>query len=481
MEYDVVGVLGRGGAAVVELAVDRYGRRVATKRVRLTGSATQMEMTRRRLRREVEVLRQLAHPGVVPLLDVVDRGDEMVLVFPAMFENLEDRVQRLGPFPPYEVGRIGQMLLGALAVTHRHGIVHRDIKPSNVLFDWAGQPALSDFGAATTWEVTAGLTPTGTVLGTPMWMAPEQARGQPAGPPSDVFSLGATLGFAATGGSPYGWGPPDVLIGRAARGEIEALPASLPESLRAPLQRMLDPRPEHRPSAAGALGGIAGTELNPLPGAGRISRPKRARRRFRSGAARLPGAAPPVRAAPRRRVGLVAVALAALAAAIGAAALVAFGATASKPRPAPHTAGKGCAPGWYNLDGRASNGCEAHSDFVAGTVLTPQLAVHANVVPESAVDSFPTHVSGSSLDLCWGSLHVTLTAPPHTAEQVTISNGTTQVAQALSANGAPATATVHKPSCFGADSEDLTVTVTAAAATGGASATDFTLTRDSGW
>jgi hypothetical protein len=103
------------------------------------------------------------------------------------------------------------------------------------------------------------------------------------------------------------------------------------------------------------------------------------------------------------------------------------------------------------------------------------------VVPESAVDSFPTHVSGSSLDLCWGSLHVTLTAPLHTAEQVTVLSGTTQLAQALSANGVPATATVHKPSCFGADSEDLTVTVTAAAATSGASANDFVLTRDSGW
>ena len=480
MEYDVVGVLGRGGAAVVELAVDRYGRRVATKRVILTGSATQMAMTRRRLRREVEVLRRLAHPGIVPLLDVVDRGDEIVLVFPAMFENLEDRVQRVGPFPPYEVGRIGQVLLGALAVTHRHGIVHRDIKPSNVLFDWAGQPALSDFGAATTWEVTAGLTPTGTVLGTPMWMAPEQARGEPAGPFSDVFSLGATLGFAATGGSPYGWGSPDVLIGRAARGEIQTLPASLPETLRAPLQRMLDPRPERRPSAAGALGGTAGTRISAVPGAGRVRR-GRPRRLLRSGAARLVGDAPPPRAAPRRRVWLVASAVAVVTVGVGAAAILALGAPKSGPPPAPHTAGKACAPGWYNLDGLATNGCEAHSDFVAGTVLTSQLAVHANVVPESAVDSFPTHVSGSSLNLCWGSLHVTLTAPLHTAEQVTVLNGTTQVAQALSANGVPATATVHKPSCFGADSEDLTVTVTAAAATGGASANDFTLTRDSGW
>ncbi len=479
MEYDVVGMLGRGGAAVVELAVDRYGRQVATKRVTLTGSARQMDVARRRLRREVEVLRQLAHPGIVPLLDVVDRGDDIVLVFPALFENLEDRVQRLGPCPPYETGRIGQVLLEALAVTHRHGIVHRDIKPSNVLFDWAGRPALSDFGAATTWELTAGLTPIGTVLGTPMWMAPEQARGEPAGPSSDVFSLGATLRFAATGSGPYGSGPPDVLICRAARGEIQALPASVPETLRVPLHRMLDPRPERRPSAAGALGGIAGTRVNPVPVAGLASSPGRLRRPFKSAAARLLGDTPPVRAVPRRRFWLLAVTVLALAG--GAVAVLSLGTATGKPRPAPHTDRKACPPGWYNLDGLASNGCEAHSDFSPGTVLTPQLTVHANVVPESAVDSFPTRVSGSSLDLCWGSLHVTLTAPAHSAEQVTVLKGTTQLAQALSANGVPATATVHKPSCFGADSEDLTVTVTAEAATGGASANDFTLTRDSGW
>jgi tRNA A-37 threonylcarbamoyl transferase component Bud32 len=479
VEYDVVGVLGRGGAAVVELAVDRYGRRVATKRVSLTGSARQMDVTRKRLLREVEVLRRLAHPGIVPLLDVVDRGDEIVLVFPAMFENLEDAVQRLGPLPPYEIGRIGGVLLDALAVTHRHGIVHRDIKPSNVLFDWAGRPALSDFGAASTWEQTAGLTPIGTVLGTPMWMAPEQARGEPAGPYSDVFSLGATLRFAATGGGPYGSGPPDVLICRAARGEIQPLPPSVAETLRAPLRRMLDPRPERRPSAAGALGGIAGTRINPIPGAGHASGPGRLRRPLKSAAARLLGDTPRVRAGPRRRFWLLAVT--GLAVAFGAVAAISLETGNGPSRSAPHTDKKACPPGWYNLDGLASNGCEAHSDFVPGTVLAPQLAVHANVVPESAVDSFSTHVSGSSLHLCWGSLHVTLTAPPHTAEQVTVLKGTTQLAQALSADGVPATATVHKPSCFGADSEDLTVTVVAAAATGGASASDFTLTRDSGW
>ena len=147
--------------------------------------------------------------------------------------------------------------------------------------------------------------------------------------------------------------------------------------------------------------------------------------------------------------------------------------------PPPHTAGKGCVPGWYNLDGIP--GCESRSDYVAGIALRQGVAVHANLVPVSATDWFTTHVKGSAGHLCWGSLHVTLTAPASTAEQLSIWKGTRKMADAVSTNGTPATATVGKPSCFGADSEDLQITVTAVAPTGPASATDFTLTRDGGW
>jgi hypothetical protein len=149
--------------------------------------------------------------------------------------------------------------------------------------------------------------------------------------------------------------------------------------------------------------------------------------------------------------------------------------------PAPHTIGKGCVAGWYDLDGVQANGCEARSNYVPGTVLTAGTPLHANIVPASASDSFSTHVSGDALNFCWGALHVTLTAPAQTAERLTIWQGTTRVGEALSAGGLPATATVSKPSCFGADTADLQVRVAVVAATGGASAQDFTLTRDGGW
>jgi hypothetical protein len=527
VSYDVVGLLGRGGSAVVELAIDGNGRPVATKRVALTGSATQMQVARQRLRREAEILGRLAHPGIVPVIDIIDDGSEIVLVFPAMAENLEDRVGRLGPLAPSEVARIGRVLIEALAVAHRHGVVHRDIKPANVLFDHAGGPALADFGVAVTSEVTAGLTQAGTVVGTPMWMAPEQARGEPAGPAGDVFSLAATLAFAATGQGPYAPGPAPAVMRQAARNEIRPVTDAVPDVLRAPLTRMLAPRPERRPSAAAVLGGLDGTTVAPAVrsrrGALRSRLARHSRHARHSRLAQHPRLArllawpagllgdpdrqpdPPSR---RRRVATVLAGLAAVAlvGAVVAVALVPGGGTRPRIRsppvaapapspvctplpyqacgasgPAPHTTGTTCEPGWYDLDGIAADGCEARSDYVAGLALTADVARHANLVPASALDSFSTHVSGDAFRFCWGSLRVTLTAPAHTAEELTLWKGTTKLADALSADGTPATATVAKPSCFGADSEDLRATVAAVAATGGASAADFTLTRNGGW
>lgn len=149
--------------------------------------------------------------------------------------------------------------------------------------------------------------------------------------------------------------------------------------------------------------------------------------------------------------------------------------------PAPHTDGAACDPGWYDLDGSAADGCEARSDYTAGTVLTTGVPVRANLVPVTMADTFTTHVAGDALALCWGSLHVTLTAPPGTAEELTVRHGGTVVGRALSAGGTPATATVSKPSCLSGDSEDLTLVVRSVAASGPATAADFTLTRDGGW
>lgn len=494
-----MGLLGRGGSAVVELAVDPSGRRVATKRVALAGSAAQIHAARVRLRREAQVLGALAHPGIVAVLDVIDDGADVVLVLPAMAENLEDRVHRLGPRPSDEVAAVGWVLLGALAAAHRAGVVHRDIKPANVLFDGQGRPALADFGAALSADMTAGLTGAGSVVGTPMWMAPEQARGGRAGPASDVFSLAATLAFAASGAGPYPPGPPLAIMERAARGQVLPVPPTLPAGLRDALAIMLDPDPSRRPSAAALLGGVGGTISAPARPA---VTPERAaagtRPRLRAVGRRLAGDPP---AGPAHRRWPI---IASLVAAATVAALVAVAMTgppsglssASPPptactpqvyrpcgtaAPAPNTDGVACLPGWYDLDGSTADGCESRSDYSAGTVLTARAAVRANLVPPDSTDTFGTHVSGHAMDLCWGSLQVTLTAPTGTAERLQVRRRGAVLASAVSAGGTPATVTVGKPSCIGSDSEDLTVTVTGVAATGASSASDFTLVRDGGW
>ncbi|MDQ6782099.1 MAG: serine/threonine protein kinase [Actinomycetota bacterium] len=505
MSYDVVGLLGRGGSAVVELAIDDAGRRVATKRLALTGSVLQIQVARQRLRREAEILAILAHPGIVPIIEVIDDGSEVVLVFPVLVESLEDRVNRLGPLPPAEVARVGRVLIDALAATHRQGVVHRDIKPSNVLFDGAGQPALADFGVAVTRELTAGLTQAGMVVGTPTWMAPEQARGEAAGPASDVFSLAATLAYAATGEGPYGPGPAAAVMDRAARNQIRPVPPALPSVLRRPLSRMLDHRPERRPSAAGVLGGLHGTIAAP-PVKRRWTRPNRCRTRLVRLPLRVlrgPGAPPTVTSRRRQIASLIAASAGvAVVGGVVAVALANHGATptrvlkaaapaplcSSKPYlpcgetvPAPNTDGAVCLPGWYDLDSIAGNGCEAHSDFVTGTALVAGIPLHANLVPASTTDTFTTHVSGHALNLCWGALHITLVAPAQTAERLTVWDGTHQMTSALSADGNAATATIGKPSCFGADPRTFGVTVTPVAGAGPPAVQDFTLTRDGGW
>lgn len=495
----MVGLLGRGAMAVVELAVAPDGTRVARKRIALAGSAAEMDLARRRLRREAEILRSLRHPAIVPILDVEDDGTDVVIVMPALAGSLADRVAMSGPLPPGQVVAVGRSLLEALAAAHRGGIVHRDIKPGNVLFDEHGRAALADFGVAVSREATHGLTVAGTVVGTPMWMAPEQARGESAGPPADVYALGATLRFAATGATPHPAGPPDVVLARVARGEAVQQPDTLPGALRGPLDAMLDPDPARRPSAAEVLGGLDGTAL-----AARLSPAVPRRPVGRVGAALRRGVLGSDGAAwsGRRRAALAA-AVVAVAAGVTTVALTGQGrgrrAGAASPAvtvapptttcaalpyqpcgapPSPHTDGYRCAAGWYDIDGLAADGCEASSDYRPGLTLSTGAPLRANLVPAGTVDAFTTRVSGHVLSLCSGTLHLDLTAPAGAADRLEVSQGGAVLGSATSVDGQTATVDINKPGCFGSHSETLTLQVREIV---GSSAADFTLARRGGW
>jgi hypothetical protein len=428
MEYRVVRRLGRGGMGVVDLAVGPDGAEVALKRLSLHGTPEEIARARARIRREAEVLRSLDHPGIVRLLDLVDDGDDVVLVMPYLpGGSLHERIAKDGPMTPEAVQVLADRLLDALAAAHRQGVVHRDIKPENVLFTADGDPRLVDFGVAHTQDHTLGLTATSMVVGTPAFMAPEQARGEPASAPADVFALAATLLFTLTGEGPYGpvGADPRVLMHRAASGKVERPARELPADLRTLLATALDPKAARRPSAARLRGGGGTGATSPLTGLADVV--LRNRVLVIGGAAVL-------------ALLLVAGLVVALTggddddggretAAGPTTTTSTTEATTTTVRPCrplpyrpcedgvlgapyPNTGGFRCDPGYADYDGVDTNGCEAEPDDLDDPEVLTEAAgsVEGTIVPRDDVDTFrlPTHDGGI---LCNGEVTVTLEAP----------------------------------------------------------------------
>jgi eukaryotic-like serine/threonine-protein kinase len=201
--------LGRGGTGVAWQAHDTLlGRDVAVKEVVIPALLPQAGRgaAQARVLREVRAAARLNHPGAVTVYDVVRDGDHTFVVMELVrAPTLTELVQAQGPLPPERVAQIGMQLAGALAAAHRVGIVHRDVKPGNVLVPGQGGVKLADFGVASL-QGDPTLTSTGLVLGSPAYVAPEQASGKPSGPPADLWALGATMFFAVEGEPPFGKG-----------------------------------------------------------------------------------------------------------------------------------------------------------------------------------------------------------------------------------------------------------------------------------
>jgi serine/threonine-protein kinase len=149
-------------------------------------------------------MRSVAHPSVVPLVDVIADGPALVLAWMSG-GTLEDLL-RAGPLPPARAVEVADAVLSALGEAHRLGILHRDVKPANVLFDDSGAAHLSDFGVAHLGDVST--TATAAVFGTLAYMSPEQRSGRPATIRSDLFAVGVLLREAITGERPAPTGPP---------------------------------------------------------------------------------------------------------------------------------------------------------------------------------------------------------------------------------------------------------------------------------
>jgi hypothetical protein len=238
-----VGLLGSGGMGQVFLGRSPGGRLVAVKVVRAE-LAEQAEF-RSRFAREVAAARKVSGLFTAPVVDA-DVGAPTPWLATAYVAgpSLADTVASHGPLPASSVRALAAGLAEGLGAIHAAGIVHRDLKPANVLLADDG-PRIIDFGISRAAEATM-LTSTGVVFGSPSFMSPEQARGNRVGPPSDVFSLGAVLAFAATGQGPFGSGSGPTLMYRVVFSPPDI--SGLPADLRPLVERCLAKDPEQRPT-----------------------------------------------------------------------------------------------------------------------------------------------------------------------------------------------------------------------------------------
>ena len=213
-QYDLESEIGAGGMATVYLARDvKHDRRVAVKVLRPELTAA---MGTDRFPREIRIAAQLSHPHILPLHDSGETGGFLYYVMPfAEGESLRTRVDRDGPMPVPEVVRILRELVDALAYAHGHGVVHRDIKPDNVML--SGRHALiMDFGVAKAVSDAATygkMTTAGIALGTPTYMAPEQASADPnIDHRADIYAVGVMAYELLTGKPPFGGGSAHMVL-----------------------------------------------------------------------------------------------------------------------------------------------------------------------------------------------------------------------------------------------------------------------------
>jgi uncharacterized membrane protein len=248
--YVLLGVLGRGGTATVHLAIDeRTGEKVALKVVHPHLAST--SSVRARLKREVSASRRLQHPNLLVADELVDADGTLALrlrFHPGV--TLAEQVATSGPLSASALKRLAEQLASGLSAAHRAGVVHRDLTPSNVLME--GQNAcLSDFGLA---RIKGDETVTKTsAMGTPGYAAPEVIRGGRASPASDVYGLGATLFFAATGHPPFAGGDAMAILSRQLddqREPVATLRPDLPSMLTTAIDALLSPDAGDRPPGA---------------------------------------------------------------------------------------------------------------------------------------------------------------------------------------------------------------------------------------
>jgi serine/threonine protein kinase len=280
-EFRLLRELGRGGMGIVYEAVQEpLGRRVALKV--LPGGAALDERLAIRFLREARAAARLSHPGIVAV-HTSGRAEGVLYFAMELIEGttLAERIAA-GPLEPREAARIAAAVARALEHAHAAGLVHRDVKPENVLLSPDGGAKIADFGLVL--ETSAGaLTLSHTVLGTPSYVAPEQARGESVDARSDIYGLGAVLYAMLAGSPPFPGEVPSLVLARLLTGRPRALASVRPElplRLVAICERAMARDPAERHASAAAMA----AELERFlaePAAPEVAAPPRQRRRRR--------------------------------------------------------------------------------------------------------------------------------------------------------------------------------------------------------
>ena len=206
-DYEVQEEIGRGGQGVVYRARQKsLNRTVALKVIGLGHWATEAHL--KRFRREAEAAARLEHPGIVPIHEVGERDGSCYFSMKFVEGGQLDQVVGREPMSPRSAVELIAKVARTVHYAHEHGILHRDIKPGNILLDAKGEPHLTDFGLARLVETESTVTQTLDVLGTPSYMAPEQAVGNNSAltAATDVYALGAVLYQLLTGHPPFAGG-----------------------------------------------------------------------------------------------------------------------------------------------------------------------------------------------------------------------------------------------------------------------------------
>ena len=271
--YQIERMLGAGAMGEVYLAEDpQIGRRVAIKTVRVEeGKPGEVEERKRRLVREARAAGRLLHPNVVALFDVGEDQDVLYLAFECV--DGMDIAQRLEKDPPLtlrEALSYVRQAADGLDYAHRQGIVHRDIKPSNLLLGKGGQVKVSDFGIAKLTEQTSDLTMTGSVVGSPHYLSPEQIRGDELDGRSDIFSLGVLFYEILSRRRPFEGETLTTLVYQILHKDPPSIVVSRPElgtRLENALQRMLQKDRDQRFATAGEVARALALCENELPAA----------------------------------------------------------------------------------------------------------------------------------------------------------------------------------------------------------------------